>query len=390
MTLELASFFIGGITTLISAYLAYSAETIRKRRLLILTTLALAGVAGLCGWEAYVRKTSTETLAQEVEREWLILQDTPVLAVEVEALAPDGILDPGIVELAKGVRFNISGVALNPASDHSPPGEIDFAKVLSAKNLLNGARLGYPLADISYRENDGERTIEKVKQINCISSQSTSAQLRKDGAPERLSGLCSAAVRFPPAAHDVRLKALATSSRVAMTITLPEKARCLGRCDPPAMFSVKAILQHGEQQWPTMIELSPSLMRNFPTSSSEATHTTTFEMSGKSLMELAKSHYLQTFGHRERDHFAFTKGLVTEIMMKLFTRAATLKLVDVVWTTDPNTSEEHLANAIPSEWRSRVEVFNGQEWCGFGDLMKKERKDGQLCWYRFFMMAPAP
>lgn len=391
MNIEIAAFLFSGLCAAIVGYLTYSQESSPKRRLYILATLLLAALTGLLGLEVAVRKSKTETLPQELEREWLRLQDTQIMAVEVEALAPDGILSPGLLELARGVRFKISDVGLNSSSDGSAHGEIDFATALSARNLRDGARLGYVLATIKYSDHDSRRTIESIEKVNCISSQSNSARLRDGSVTEKdLGGVCSVAVRFQPSDGDVLLSSVAASPNVVMTLTIPETTTCLGNCEPWAMFSVKAVLRHGMPFWPTMIELSPALLSSGTSSRSEAMRTVTFEMSGKTLMELAKSYYLQTSGYRDRDRFAFTKGLLTAIWRRVSTRTEEGNFIDIVWTTDPDTNREHLLEAIPIELRSRARISRIPEWCGFGDLMNKEESsrltDGQLCWHRFFIL----
>ena len=83
------------------------------------------------------------------------------------------------------------------------------------------------------------------------------------------------------------------------------------------------------------------------------------------------------------------KGLFVAIVQALtMTKEQKQRLVEVVWTTDSNTSDDHLRDAIPEKWRSRAEAFRGPEWCGFGDLMQKEEtaRREQICWYRFFLM----
>ncbi len=154
------------------------------------------------------------------------------------------------------------------------------------------------------------------------------------------------------------------------------------------IFSVKAVL-NSTDLFETMIELSPQALRGFASASSADGQTQEYSLTGPRLLEVARSQFVENFGNRDRDHFAFTKGLVTYLLKRYTTRSEAKALNAVVWTTHPDVDEEHLVDFMPEAERPAAEVLRGPEWCGFGDIGGGPAKsDTQLCWYRFAVMTP--
>lgn len=262
----------------------------------------------------------------------------------------------------------------------------------SPDQLKRGARVGFPLAAIRSERKNGQNTIREVKRVNCISSLAYATRLAASATFDKdLRSLCSATVTIRPAVSSLRLNSIAGAKTVTLSLKLPKQVACLGDCDRPIIFSVRAVLSHGGDIFPSMIELSPQAVRRFASSNSSDGLTQEYSMTGGRLLDVAKSQFIESFGNRDRDHFAFTKGLVTWLLMAFTQRSETKKLISIVWTTSANVDSEQLLDAIPESYRPNAEILNGPEWCGFGDVEElRGNSDSQLCWYRFVVMSPAP
>jgi hypothetical protein len=129
-----------------------------------------------------------------------------------------------------------------------------------------------------------------------------------------------------------------------------------------------------------MIEISPFVLRPQPSAISQQEHKVTFELSGVTLLDLAKSHFLQSFGYFNQESFPLTKGAFHALYRWLTTDSMTVKVIDMVWTTNPSPDYETLQGAIPPEKRKSAFAVRSREWCGFGDR--------GVCWHRFAMFEP--
>jgi len=391
VTIELGALVLAGIVWAITWWLGYKKEDVAWRRGAQVLLLILAVVGALVGLEAYQRKVTMDLVPMQLEREWSALQDTAIAGIEVEVLSPNGMLAPGILELAKGVKFSVQGLALFPSSKESEAGEIDFASAFSLEHVKEASRVGYSLAQVQTSKKGDAKTIEHFDAINCIASHTNALLISKRPTfAKDVQGSCSVAIALP-VSNELYLRNIAAATTVNMSVKLPKDQSCLGICNPPFLFSVKAIMRGGSTLVPTMIELSPQVLRQFPSAISSDDTTREYSLTGAHLMEVVKSQFLQSYGHRERESFAFTKGLFTDVYMRLTKATVTLTFIDVVWTTDNNPTEKSLLEAIPPSARETAEAFRTPEWCGFGEASSSRNGSSEkaLCWNRFAIFGPS-
>src|SRR6185295_5436050 len=249
-------------------------------------------------------------------------------------------------------------------------------------NLLKGGRVGSAVATIVSSESDKKRTIESINRFACVASNSNVIQMRsKLDWKRELEGVCSAAVSIKPSSDHVLLRSIGDFPKVRVAVKTVDDLKCLGPCENGPLISVRLLLRAGDPVLPIMVEISPSLLLPNPSQVSNATHTLTYEISGRAVLDLAKSHFMQSAGYREHEHFLFTKGLVDAVLRKLTTRTATFTFIDVVWTTSSSPDQTTILGAISPDKRGGAEVIRASEWCGFGQR--------SVCWHRFLVVVPA-
>jgi len=379
VSIELIAALLTGAAAIIAFLLAYKKEDKGPRRLLLAVGFVFASGAGLLTLEEAHRKAAMESLPQELEREWVELLETPVIAVEFEMLAPDGWVTPSLIEVADGVRFHSDAKPLFAARKDFPKGEVNFGALFQPQNLLKGSRIGEPIATGKTKTAGDTRTLEEFKTFECVASDVT-ADTAASWDERKFKGVCSVAVRVK-ALDKIYLRTIGELRNVRMTVTTSLNAQCIGPCKIGPLASVKLLMRAGDGVQPIMIEISPALLLTRPSSLSETTRTATYEIGGRPLLELAKSRFMQSPRYRERERFQFTKGLLSELIRKTTTTTERRELLDIVWTTNPSPDEASLYRSMSPEKRAGSEIMRGPEWCGFG----KE----SVCWHRFLIMGPS-
>jgi hypothetical protein len=377
MSIEVAVMIVSFIIALIGAYFAYKKETTRVHRFGVALTAVFTILAALMGFEQYVRTKAMAAFAQEVDRKWDTLQDAYVEAIEFEMILPDGQVHlANLLDNAQGVRFQVDGVDFHLGVEDAGRNTIELSRIISIDNLSQNGRLG--ITEFNVALSRDEKSIEKIKEADCFASkfvtQHILAQRINNQAQDEV---CSATVIFPVPANTVRLKTVFGSPKISLTSTDPKKLSCLGICKEGLVASVKLLFRDVGPMSRTAIEVSPFLYLAEPSTVNEQSKIVEYELSGDSISKLARSHFLQSFGYKNQDHFPITQGAFDYLLRSFTTRKAIMELVDVTWTTDSSPSLKSLSNTVAPEKRASLTPIRVGEWCGFGDRT--------FCWYVFDM-----
>lgn len=382
MTIKLAAMICTAIVATIGFILAYKKEEGKGRRVALAIGFIFTIFSGLLGLEEYFHHRDIEDETVKFERDWLILKDTPVSFIEFEVMSQDGMLtSPSLLDYARSIEIEIPGVYLGPSFQGSPNSPIFFSRIFSVANISERGRLGRSLMRISGRRNGEQRLVEKTRLVGCTTSRYiTSLMLSEEKSGQKITP-CSVTTYIKVLDDTLRLATIASWSKITMKLVLPQFPgyRCDGLCQAPIIVSMRLVLRHAPygNVVPTMIEISPSILSHLPFQQSNEEYK--FEMPGETLLELAKSHYLKSFGYSAID----PSPSGTEVIAELYRRATERDVksanpVDFVWTTIPYPDTHELTQAIPVENRDSVINRRVKEWCGFGE-------DGP-CWYRFMIL----
>jgi hypothetical protein len=384
MRLELVGLIIAALGGLVAFVLSYSEEKKSWRRRLRLLGLVLGTLGGLCGFELVTRSRELGAAHAGLDRRWILLQNAPIDAVEIEFLLPDGTarLEDVSNELRR-LRVSVPGVRLFSPTPSGAVSTIDLASNLSFDALRRQGRLGIANARVSTTE-DGGKDIEAV---TCIASAYTTSEVLSRPAENQASALvCSVAIRMPVIQPGPKIGALKSDkTRVAVTLVdATDRAaplRCVGPCRDP-MLSVRLVTREDGQLLPTLIEVSPLLYNVRPSTSTARRALTAAELPGPDALGLAESRFKQSFGFRDAEYFAFTKGAFNAAYQYFTSREDTMEFVDVVWVTDASPPQKLLLDAVPPNTRPAAQPFRVDEWCGFGER--------EHCWNRFAVFTSVP
>jgi hypothetical protein len=379
VSIEIGAMIVAAVIALINLYLAFTKETTRGRRFAVGLTALFAAIGGVAFVEQQQRTKSMAAFAQQVERKWIILQDANVDALEFEMILPDGQVHlEDLLDDAQKIRFKIDGVHFHLGAEQAGQNAVNLSQVISIDNLSKNGRLGTAAFGLApARDKD---SINDTRNVNCFASKFTTEHIfARLSTHQTLDQVCSATMILPVNSA-VSLATIFASPKISLTITDPRKLTCMGICKEGMLPSVKLLFPDTGPLQRTAIEVSPFSYLDHASAASEQEKTFQFELSGDSLSQLAKSHFLQSYGYKDQGHFPLTPGLFHYLLSLLFTRKATVQLVDVVWTTNPSPSLESLTNAVAHQNRASVDPFKVGEWCGFGEH--------PFCWYTFNMYAP--
>jgi hypothetical protein len=382
MSIELMGITVSLIIALIGTYSAYKKESKRGQRFGVVIAAVFTIVGAFIGYEQYVRTKSMAAFAQEVDRKWDALQDAYVEAIEFEMVLPDGQVHlPALLDNAQGVRFQVDGVDFHLGVEDAGQNAIELSRIISMDNLSRNGRLG--IVEFNVALSKDEKTIEKIKEADCFASKFITQHILAQRANNQTEDeVCSATVIFPVPANTLRLKTVFGSPKISLTSNDPKKLSCLGICKEGLVVSIKLLFRDVGPMSRTAIEVSPFLYLAEPSIVNEQSKTVDYELSGDSISKLARSHFLQSFGYRNQDHFPITQGAIDYLLRTFTTRKATMELVDVTWTTDPSPSKESLSNTVAPEKRASLTPIRVGEWCGFGNLT--------FCWYVYDMFEARP
>ena len=388
MSIELMTAICAAVIAMLGFFLAKKQEPESKARRIGTSVCLLFGLVSiLAGYEAAYRKNSMDSLAKKLDRDWIVLNDSPIEAIEFEIISPDGLVSPGLLHFAQNVTLEIPGVDLGPAIPHTTSGPIDFSQLFTIPNISDHGRVGITVARVTTSEKDNQKTIEKFQTVECMASRFITAEtLRGPDLNRTLGDVCSAAVTVKLQSNALKLSAIATWPKISMSMIIPERAHCIGICKDPILVSMKLVfaqgVNYGEFFIPTMIEVSPFILRPQPSAISDSEHKLTFDLSGSALLDLAKSYFLESYGYREKTSFAFTMGVLNELYSSISKNTVvTSSSREMVFSTNASPDEFMLSQAIPPEKRDAAIPMRLQEWCGFGDH--------GICWYRFAIFQPA-
>lgn len=390
MNIELASSILAALSALVAFWLAWRREQegFKPRRLEVFGAL-LVVLTALCGYEAYARKEAMENVPRELEREWVLMQDARISHLEIEAVAPRGLIAPTLIDVSRGVAFAAKGVDLGAEGSRKSE-RIQFADSFAASNVAKNGRIGYPVLEVE-RTRGASSPIEssEIKDVTCVSSMNNARSVKVEGGAVQ-GNFCSISVTHKLRDSSLTLAKIGATRSVELTVRMPERAACFGECTVPFIFSVRAVIPVPQKFNALKVELSPMILRRAASLTSKDDATYTFMLGGKVLSEVAKSVYLQSLGYRDPGHFAFTKGVLNYWYMRLTKRTETGTFVDEVWVTSPDATDDAILQAIAEKDRSGAQPFRNEEWCGFGDVLKVDRslKDERpLCWYRFVVFS---
>jgi hypothetical protein len=388
MNIELISSVLAALSVMIALRIAWKKDRdgFKPRRLEILAAF-LAGLSVLCGYEGISRKSAMENLPHELEREWLVLQETPIAYLELEVIAPTGLVRPALNEVARGANFTMAG--LDIASDGTPVSDhIEFGSAFASTNASSQRRIGYPVLEVQGRKPGAPVRDENIKSVTCLASWSNGRVATNDQG----NTPCSITVVYKLRNKDLTINSIGRASLITLTLKMPAKGACFGPCSIPFLFSIRAVVPLADKVNAPMIELSPMILRRTASSVSADGYDYTFSLSGKTLVDITKSIYMQSFGYHEPEHFAITKGWINSLYAALTKHHERMQLIDEVWSTAPEPSDETLLSAIPVQLRAGAVPMGNEEWCGFGDVLKVDRTSTteQLCWYRFVIFKPLP
>ncbi len=375
MSIEIVVMVFASIGAVVDFVVAYREKKKDGKALLPgIVCFVCTVVAGTAGLEEYWRRESMETLPAQLEREWTILKDTAVLGIELEVMSPDGLLTDGLLAYAKDVRLELPANALGagPLQD----GQLPFAQWLTIEQLKEHGRVGINVSKVQTREVDQKKSIEKFDRADCIASRFITRSELED-ARDALQRACSAMVVVPLPEGTLRLGDIEKWPRVAVTERISREAKCLGVCEDPFIVSVRLALASGSNLAQDLIEISPSVLEQHATRSSDNDQILTFERSGQTILELAHSFFIESYGNRQRESFAFTRGLIHSLYQRSTTQTQTARLLDIVWTTDPAPEEQTLRGALAPAARASANSMELKEWCGFASH--------KVCWHRFSM-----
>jgi hypothetical protein len=385
MSIELTTATCAIFGALLSFLLAKKEEKESKlRRLGTVTGTILILVGILAGVEDAHRRIKLAEEAQKLERDWIVIRDSPIEAVEFEILSPHGMISPGVLNLVDKIDFHVRGGSFGPSVPLNASGSVDLPLIFSKENLISQGRLGVNVSEVVTSREGDQKTIDKINSLDCLASKFITTEEFKNAVGPKSS--CDAAVTIPVSDGSIRLSSIASWPTISMSLVIPEGTKCLGPCKD-IFVSVKVVFYEGfhqEDGLPLMIEISPLLLRTQPSAISDEEHRITASLSGSALIDLAKSYFSNSYGYREQDSFAFTMGAINHLYRWGTQRTSRIVgIPEVVWTTSPSPAEKYLREAIAPERRPAIFPLRSQEWCGFGN--------DKACWYRFVVFgSPTP
>lgn len=370
--------FVLACSSLIAAigfWLAVKQEEKKIRRLAILFCILLTAVAALMGVEEYVRRAGIADFESNLKRDWIVIEDSRIRFVEVEVLSADGMLVPGLREILQNATLEIPSNPLGLSSSAS--GKVSFGELLDKERILSSGSLGITVATaIVRRDTDADskhREITDFKEINCMSSTYITRSFATKSDGDETNNVCSVSARIE-IGEDIRFVQVADWDHLAVDLALPEDGGCIGPCKHALVVSIKLGLERSSPA--PLLEVSPFLLRQIPIQLDS--RSVRAKLSGAATSELSKSYFLKSFGYREPDSFAVTKGLLHEAYVKLTTvEKEDMLLIDVIKTTDPSPSLETLLNGVQPDEREYVAPYAAREWCGFGHH--------DVCWYSYYI-----
>ena len=160
MSIELITTICAALIAILGFFLAKKQEAESKaRRIGTFVSLLFGLVSILALYEAGYRKNSMDSLAKKLERDWIVLNDSPIEALEFEIISADGLMSPGLLHYAQNVTLEIPGVDLGPAIPHTTAGPIDFSQLFSIPNIRDRGRIGITVARVTTSEKDNQKTI---------------------------------------------------------------------------------------------------------------------------------------------------------------------------------------------------------------------------------------
>ena len=375
MSIEMIVLVCTLIVALLGGYISYRDQVGSRRRVIAGASIVFLLVSAFVGLEEVTRRQNTAHAAEQVERQWLLLREAYVGAVEFEVLAVDGFFQLAeFLEFVQEAEFSVDGVNLELDMPTWRPDAISFSEIFTIEALEKVGRIGIANAVIrSSRDGD---TTDKFESVQCMASSfTTKSILSAWSAGERTAVVCSAGVRIPVTRDSIRLRDLSNSSNVSLQFLNENGLRCFGECKR-IVVSVRLLFGRQGGVFEEMIEISPHVYLNMP--STFKGNVSSFDLTGGGVLSLAESHFKHSFGYRSRQNFPMTMGAFSWIYRHLTAATLKAKVIAIVWTTDSSPSEETLRNAVAPEYRQAAIPFGtSEEWCGFGEAA--------ICWYRFVM-----
>lgn len=371
MTIEIAGMICTAIVATIGFILAYKKEERKGRRIALAIGFIFTIISGWLGVEGYFRHKSIDIDADKLQHDWLVLKDSPVTRIEFEVTSRDGMLIPSLIHYARSIQVEIPKVFLGPSLQASPDSPIFFSKVFTDENVAERGRLGVASIKMSTEENGDRRTIKTIHKMDCTASHFITNTILSQQKAGQSVDYCSVSVDIDPLGDTFRLGTIASWPRISMVLVAPKGSKCIGLCQKPLLVSIRLVLRDGYS-----VEISPSILRQWPSPMSK--EELTFELSGDTLLELAKSNFLKSFGYSDTESFLITKGAIAELYRWGTKKSSLGTIVDTVWTTDSSPDDAKLREAISPEYRESTRILRAKESCGFGEA--------GFCWYRFIFL----
>ncbi|SRR6266568_192564 len=384
MTLQITIAILAGGAALTTGLLAYKSEQGGKRKTLLIISIVCVLFSIVLGLEEGQRKESLEHAQKLVERDWMIIEQGTVAAVEYEILVADGFVSlDALQRFSSTVRFSIEGVKL-PVSAALPARQtVVFSDIFTLHNIEASGLLGAPRAKV--RVNEEKKTIAEPKTVNCYASHFNTNEIlslqRRQDANSGRPVVCSVAVTLPVSNPFTVAQAFG-SQRVSLVLYPSARGlECVGPCNR-VLISIRLLLPGHDPLSPLMLEISPQVHLVSPSSvSSSTTDPARFELEGPVLMRLVESHFRESLGFRDRDLLPSAMGLFDGILRRFTTEDRTGHIEDV-WTTVSNPAADALEGAVAPRFRNSGEWLRAAEWCGFGEH--------DVCWYRYFLYTKLP
>ena len=375
MTIEIVTTICALIGAVVAGFGAATVESPARKRTLGLIT-ALCSIVGIvAGFEAKYRGDQLTQARALLERRWPIIEAAKVVALEVEVLLADGFTKASdINSFLQDAVFTIDGVNITDASGE-PETRIALSDVFSPANIPNAARLGVTRATVVTNRFGSEKTIQAFRKIGCIASGFIKQQaLRSPGGTDPT--ICAITFDYPVTNPGLTLDDVLAAEIIRLVLR-PENGVCMGPCEQ-VFISVRAVLGTGDGLFEDMVELSPRAYVEAPHRADDGR--LVYQLSGATLARIVALDFKRSFGFRNQQAFALTRGFIFGLYQSLTTRESEMQYSGLVWSTDAKPDKADLLEGVPEEDRSEVEIFAAPEWCGFGAE--------SACWYRFALFSP--
>lgn len=147
------------------------------------------------------------------------------------------------------------------------------------------------------------------------------------------------------------------AAEIIRLVLRPENGVCMGPCEQ-VFISVRAVLGTGDGLFEDMVELSPLAYVEAPNRADNGR--LVYQLSGATLARIVALDFKRSFGFRNQQSFALTRGFIFGLYQSLTTRKSEMRYSGLVWSTDAKPDKADLLEGVPEEDRSEVEILQRQ------------------------------